>query len=290
MGIIVDPFETVANEYLPDFGLCIREFPDSGMIEMVMRRTNFMKELDRSRNQGVRGPVHPKTQEETEASKEENLRRAERRSRQKVRHLVMSIGADHLLTLTYRDLVTDSEKLASDYKEFVRLVRQKYPQWQYVAVKEFQDRGALHMHCAVVGKQDIEHLRKCWYQALGASPTATGEETPGAINVRYKKKRFSGQSPVFSALQLAAYLSKYISKTFAHERELGMHRYNSSRGIKAPLVMRQYLGAIGILDGEQAFPKAVREMLGIADLMGVFDYQIWATPDLAVTVLRGAMK
>jgi hypothetical protein len=288
MGLIVDPFSTTENDFLPDYQLIIREFP-SGMIEMVQRRVNFMKELDRSRNQGVRGPVIEKTSEEKEASKEENLRRAERRARQKVRHLVMSIAADHLLTLTYRDLVTDSEKLARDYKEFARLVRQKYPDWQYVAVKEFQERGALHMHCAVVGKQDIKFIRECWYTALGAPANATGDQTPGAVNVRYKKKRFSGQSPVFSALQLAAYLSKYISKTFAHERELGMHRYQASRGIEPPKVMRQYLGAVASIHKENSFPVATTQTLGIADLMGVTDYQIWATPDLDVMVLRGAI-
>lgn len=288
MGLIVDPFSTEENEFLPDYQLIIREFP-SGMIEMVQRRVNFMKELDRSRNMGVRGPVRERTSEEIESSKEENLRRAERRARQKVRHLIMSIGADHLLTLTYRELVTDSEQLASDFKRFTRLVRERLPNWQYVAVKEFQERGALHMHCAVVGKQDIKFLRKCWYAALGADPNAQGDQTPGQVDIRYKKKRFSGQSSVFSALQLAAYLSKYISKTFAHERELGLHRYQASRGIDAPKVMRQYLGAVGYIHKDNSFAVAASETLGIADLMGVFDYQIWATPDLHVMVLRGAM-
>ena len=105
---------TYEYEILPDYQLTIREFA-SGMIEMVQRRINFMEELRRSRSLGVRGLPRPKTEEEVEASKEENLRRAERRARQKVRHLIWSIGADHLLTLTYRDLVTDSEVLQRDY-------------------------------------------------------------------------------------------------------------------------------------------------------------------------------
>jgi hypothetical protein len=92
--------------------------------------------------------------------------------------------------------------------------------------------------------------------------------------LRYRKKRFSGQSPIFTCLQLAAYLSKYISKTFAHSRELGEPRYKASRGIPAPKVMRQYLGAFAAIHKEQTFPVATKHTLGIADLMGVFDYQI----------------
>lgn len=274
---------------LPDYHLTIREFA-SGMVEMIQRRVNFMEELRKSRSHGVRGLPRQKTEEEIEASQEENLRRAERRARQKVRFLIQSIGADHLLTLVYRENMTDSDKLNEDFTRFVRLVREKYPDWLYVGVKEYQERGALHMHVACVGKQDVHHLRKCWYIAIGGNADDAGENTKGQINVRYRKKRFSGQSPIFTCLQLAAYLSKYISKTFAHSRELGERRYKSSRGIPAPKVMRQYLGAFAAIHKEQTFPVATQHTLGIADLMGVFDYQIWATKDLDILILRGSIS
>lgn len=287
------------SSYRPDFKLTIREFA-SGMVELITRRVDHMREAAVSRDMGFRGVSRPKTDEEKEAAKEDNLRRAESRARLKIRHLIQSIGADHLLTLTYRENMEDSEKLASDFTKFVRAVRDGFTfngrryeglgNWQYVAVKEFQERGSLHMHIACVGKQNVEHLRRCWYYALGADINSQGDETPGAINVRYKKQRFSGQSPVFSALQLAVYLSKYISKTFDHDKELGQRRYKASRGIPAPRIRRQYLGACSHVHGTDTLVVMMKETLSHAEFMGVGEYQIWLSPDQDVFIIRGVQS
>jgi hypothetical protein len=123
----------------------------------------------------------------------DNRNRAARRAAQKVRHLIKMVGADHMLTLSYRDNMQDVDKLKSDWKRFVRLMHARYPEWQFVAIRERQERGALHLHVAVVGRQDIKYIRRCWYVALGASPGVTGDATPGQIDVRAPSKAVGRQ-------------------------------------------------------------------------------------------------
>ena len=75
----------------------------------------------------------PKSDEQKAA---ESLAVACRRATQRVRWAVKAIRGDHLLTVNYRENMTDSLRCAKDWKEFVRRVRLKYPDWAYVVVRE----------------------------------------------------------------------------------------------------------------------------------------------------------
>lgn len=273
---------------LPDYQVTIREFK-SGLVEIVQRLVNPMDELRKSRSLGLRGPSVPKTDEEIEASKEENLRRAERRARQQVSFRIRTIGADHLLTLVYRENMQDSDKLNRDFTRFIRLVRERYPDWQYVAVKEYQERGALHMHVACVGKQDLAHIRSCWYVAIGGNATDAGENTKGQVDLQYRKKRFSGASPVYRAQELSNYLTKYISKTFEHDRELGERRYKCSRGIEKPKVTRFFFGAFSATDSDSQFGAAAAMTTQLAYQRGIRDISIW-NKGMDLLVIRGIQE
>ena len=68
--------------------------------------------------------------------------RAGRRARSRLRQLILAAQLDHLLTLTYRDNVTDYKQACADLGRFVRRLRSKLPGWLYVAVAEQQARGA----------------------------------------------------------------------------------------------------------------------------------------------------
>ncbi len=55
--------------------------------------------------------------------REEHENRAVRHARSRVRHLILAARADHLLTLTYRDNVTDFDRACADLSKFVRIVK-----------------------------------------------------------------------------------------------------------------------------------------------------------------------
>lgn len=153
--------------------------------------------------------------------RQENELRAVRRARSRMRHLILATGADHLLTLTYRENMMDFDKAASDLKRFVRLVKAALPGWVYIAVAENQKRGAWHWHLAVVGRQNVELLRSLWRQVVGE----------GNIDVNPPKGKQSTRR-----LALVKYLGKYLAKGFAEgNRTLNARRYRASMGIQVPI-------------------------------------------------------
>ncbi len=149
-----------------------------------------------------------------------NEQRARARATGEIRRKCITISADHLVTLTYRDNVANRDRVLRDLDRLRRmLTRAGYPM-PFVAVLECQQRGAIHPHLAVRGFQDVRLLRRCWYKIVG-----NGQ---GQVNVRGPR---SGSSPV----KLARYLSKYVSKDLDNlPREFGEHRYFSSLGITGP--------------------------------------------------------
>jgi hypothetical protein len=155
--------------------------------------------------------------------REANEDRAIRRARSNLRRKILTASADHLLTLTYRENVTDFEKAGDDLSRFVRLVKARLPAWIYVAVAEQQKRGAWHWHLAVCGRQDVAFLRAAWRQVVGE----------GNIDVNPPKAAGKHRQ-----LALVKYLGKYLAKGFKEgQRELNGRRFRSSLGISVPCQM-----------------------------------------------------
>lgn len=156
-------------------------------------------------------------------NQEENEDRSVRRARSRLRRLILSTRADHLLTLTYRENITDFDQSCNDLSKFVRIVKNKLPGWIYIAVAEQQKRGAWHWHMAVCGRQNVELLRSCWRHVVGEGnidvnpPKGTG------------KKRLLG---------LVQYLGKYLAKGFNEaNRGLNARRFRASLGIPVPCTL-----------------------------------------------------
>jgi hypothetical protein len=150
-----------------------------------------------------------------------NEQRAVRRARSRLRKLILTTKADHLLTLTYRSNQTDFTQASSDLTRFIRYVRQHHSEWLYIAVAERQKRGAWHWHLAVPGRQDVNLLRACWRKVVGE----------GNIDVSAPRG-----NEMQRQLRLVAYLGKYLAKGFdnADTRQLNARRFRSSLGIAVP--------------------------------------------------------
>ena len=105
-----------------------------------------------------------------------NEARARGRAKGTIRKKCLTIGADHLVTLTYRANVEDRDRVLHDLERLRRALSRSGCSMPYVAVLERQQRGALHPHLAVKGFQDVRLLRRCWYKIVG-----NGQ---GQVNVR----------------------------------------------------------------------------------------------------------
>lgn len=154
----------------------------------------------------------------------QNRERSRRRARTRVRRLAKFKALTDLLTLTYRENVTDRDRMARDFDVFIKRVRRVLPGFEYICVFEKQKRGAWHAHLAVrrfashylhkgALVKSFDLLRSMWRGVVG--------QDNGNVDVS------RGRAVRRSTAKLAAYLSKYIGKTF-DQAEKHVNSYSAS--------------------------------------------------------------
>jgi len=148
--------------------------------------------------------------------------------RKNVRLCCKQIGADRMVTLTYKENMPDRELALKHWKAFYQKLG-KHKQFHYVAVIEEQARGALHFHVAVAGRQMYALLRSIWQGILGRGPNG---EQMGQVHVRDPHRFGFG---VAGAHEIASYIAKYYGKEMQC-RALDQKRYFRSKGIVVPEV------------------------------------------------------
>lgn len=272
----------------------VRRFA-KGAVEVVTHRIDPTKQMKFADSAAYGGLLaSSKRREEGEAERDPEERKADnrartcRRARQQVRFGVKAIGADHLLTLTYRTRdgvpMNDIDRLKADWDRFRRLVKRGLPacgkwgahkgidDWRFVAVREKQDNGAYHLHVAVVGRQDINFIRRCWFVAIGGNQDDSGDQTRGNIDVRGPSKRWGAKTAEWRCDKLAGYMTKYLHKTFDDLDEAKFaKRYWAGRGNEKPEVIRYWIGAADFCEAIQqthAMFKAECRRAG---------YRLWAS-------------
>jgi hypothetical protein len=191
-----------------------RVFPD-GQCEVTVCKERFF----------VGPAITPKTRAKRGESenRDKNDDDAGRRAKKQVRLCCKTIGADRMVTLTYRENMVDRERALKDWKEFCRRLG-RVKEFHYVAVIEEQERGALHFHVAVRGRQDYVTLRSVWQRIVGQD--SEGRQM-GQVNVRDPHRFGFGNK---GAHKIASYIAKYCGKDM-QSRDLNDKRYFRSRGI-----------------------------------------------------------
>lgn len=134
-------------------------------------------------------------------SEQERVESSIARTRKTIRQKCMAFKCDRLLTLTYRENMTDRDRAYRDTVLFIQRCRTAKLLPKYVAVAEQQKRGAWHVHIACRGFMSVLTLRRIWRGIVGADN--------GNIDLSYRNR---GQA---NPWRIAGYLSKYIGKAIA---------------------------------------------------------------------------
>lgn len=210
--------DRVKNTWQDTYTARRRVFPD-GQCEVTVTKERFFV-----------GPANTlaKAKRGESENREANEDDAGRRAKKNVKHCCKTIGADRMVTLTYRENMVDREQALKHWKAFCRRLS-KVASFHYVAVIEEQERGALHFHVAVRGRQSYVLLRSIWQRVLGTGPDG---EQMGQVHVRDPNKFGFG---VKGAHKIASYIAKYCGKEMQC-RTLDQKRYFRSRGIVVPEV------------------------------------------------------
>ena len=157
-----------------------RVFPDGQCEVTVVKERFFIGPALRRKPREKRGESSQRKANDDDAG---------RRAKKNVRLCCKQIGADRMVTLTYRENMLDRELALKHWKAFCRKLG-KHRQFHYVAVIEEQARGALHFHVAVAGRQMYALLRSIWQGILGRGPNGDKEMQCRALDQkRYFRSR-----------------------------------------------------------------------------------------------------
>lgn len=161
------------------------------------------------------------------------LSKSQARARKVVKQKALMMQADRLLTLTFRENLTDIQEAWSVFKYFSKLMRWRYGErFLYITVPEYQKRGAVHFHLAVKGFYHANTVRRLWHRAVGNRGGNIDITNPQNYGIKsWNPKR------------IARYLSKYITKN--DSVEFNKRRYSSSSTLLPPKPRFEWL-ALGV--------------------------------------------
>ena len=147
------------------------------------------------------------------------------RARQRIRRLISANTGqygckDLFITFTFAENITTLKDANACWTAFIK--RLKYHldfNPAYVAVVEFQKRGAVHYHAVFFNIPYIEGIKDKWAEIW----------SHGFINIQ----------SVVKIRSIGAYLSKYLQKGVVDARLFNEKCYFTSRGLYKPIVVRE---------------------------------------------------
>lgn len=194
--------------------LSARKYP-TGDVEAVAIKLNYDDSLRRG------GGAKRKNKDKSEMD-QVVINKSTQRARTSIRRLLFSMEADRLLTLTFRENVTDIDESWACFKYFCKLMRWRYKErFVYVAVPEYQKRGAVHFHLAIKGYFHANTVRELWRRAAG--------QRGGNIDITSPRKADKNS---WNPRRIANYLAKYLTKE--DSSDFNRRRYSSGGKIEVP--------------------------------------------------------
>lgn len=149
----------------------------------------------------------------------ESRQRSNIRAYNKVKRLAIENFSkkSKFVTLTFKENVTDLAKANKEFQKFIRKLKYRHKDLKYLAVIEFQQRGAVHYHMLIDNVTYLKQndLSKMW--------------PVGSYNV----------SRVDRVVCIGSYLVKYMTMENADPRLNGKKMYTASRNLRQPI---EYIG------------------------------------------------
>jgi len=215
------PMTTLKRDVGNCHRLSIRNFP-SGDVEIMAIKHEPDQRL------GVKGKK-PRKNIEKKYMDLSTINKSRSRAKKKVRHKSMTMQADRMLTLTFQFNLTDIGMAWDVLNYFNKLMRHEFGKdYCYIAVPEYQKRGAVHFHLALHGYYHVKVVRKLWLRAAG--------KFGGNVDITSPKKYGKNS---WNPRRIARYLSKYITKS--DSVSFNKKRYSSTRTLIPPEPLIEWL-------------------------------------------------
>ena len=126
------------------------------------------------------------------------------------------------ITLTFEENITDIDYANKRLKYFIDKIRRVFPNFKYIGVPEFQDRGASHYH--LLTNININNKNLIFEQ----------EDKKRYKHIKYWNEGFTKVDSLKNDIKkIIGYISKYMTKD-ADIRLFNRHRYFYSRNLIKP--------------------------------------------------------
>lgn len=227
-------------------------------------------ELTKQRNTALY-QEHENLRKEKLNRKEERRAQTLRDARNRCRRLALMNFSekDTFMTLTFADNVSQIQYADNEFKKFIKRFNYKYNrESKFLAVREFQKRGAIHYHILIdwhlpstLDKEDLRELER----NIGSSVWSHG-----FVKLLSLKKRQVDDKPVDN---VGAYIIKYMTKDLYEERLAHNKIYLCSRKLNRPTVLIQeeaaaLLKQVNIQDCKEVFSNTYS-----SDYLGEISYK-----------------
>lgn len=129
------------------------------------------------------------------------------------------------ITLTYAENMQDVAKAKVDLTNFIHNIKKVKKDFKYIAIPEFQKRGAIHFHLLTnLTLQDNNIIKK-------------QKDNDKYYDVKYWNKGFTSIELMTGDIKkIVGYISKYMTKDNCDERLFNFKRYTSSQNLVKPEV------------------------------------------------------
>ena len=175
------------------------------------------------------------------------------RTRTEIRRLINSnTQLNKFMTLTFADNITDLKQANYIFNQFIKRITYKYPDFEYLAIPEFQKRGAVHYH--ILCKIPFIHfseLRQIWDQ--------------GNIDIKV----------INNVTNIGAYVCKYLSKDMFNDKTFGKKKFFRSQSLSQPIELLGYW-AIMFVQKFLSLLTPVFEKTFESEWIGEVDYKAYS--------------
>mgnify|MGYP001607877015 CR=1 FL=1 len=168
-------------------------------------------------------------------------------------------GNELIFTITYKLNMTDTKRLYNDFRKFIKRLRYRYPNIDYISVVEPQERGAWHCHVLLkfndlkkiyIPNKDIEELWGNGFVKVKA--IKNNVDNMGAYLSAYlgdieihesnakelMKSGVSGQAFEVKEVVIDGKSKMFIKGGRLYLYPVGMNIFRKSKGIREPVIIK----------------------------------------------------
>lgn len=197
------------------------------------------------------GEIKEYNHTENRTENKDNLRKTFKKIRELINTNFTGAKNELAFTITYAENMKDTEKLYLDFKNFMKRLKYKYPNIDYINVVEPQGRGAWHCH-VLLRFNDLEkiyipnkEIRELWgngfvsVKAMNKDVDNLGAYLSAYLgDVELTRDTYKEIRPgvIVKEVEINGKKKKFIKGGRLNLYPTGMNIYRCSRGIKNPSV------------------------------------------------------